>query len=460
MKKAMILIILLIVGFFTSKTISDNAIKKGINNLENYGIECKITKDSGLFTQTREFDLKIVDGKKFITNSLDAYGDTFKQFKSMIASLNKKINNEKVSKTFENFLFKGFIANSNINPFADVDVNLYLAEVKNQDDFLPKQLIDKKLINFDMIVSKSGNLKSLTMKDIDERFSDNGEGLDTKIIGFHIKNRSSSDLIMGDMDIKNIGLTTMKNSKNTFSANLDDLNYNIEYKDQFNNKGTFSFENLSIGDGKKEHIDFGKSFIYGDIVSKGDKLDLSVKTGITNIQADLGSTQGGLKKSNLDIKISDLDLNVYKKINELNMEMVTKSMDAKTPEELDEVSRLDEKSFELLKELASKGLKANIKFDIQDFNASIVDLKHIDLVANFTLKPTDKATLSTPASIKSIDLTADLTMTKEDYEVIKKGAPQNFAKIAGQFVNIKGDKAILNLIVKDGNVSVNGKQIM
>ncbi len=465
MKKGLIAIVILaVVGFFAIKTIGGGAVDKGIENLKAQGTNCKITKDEGFLTQTRDVECKIEDAKKFKQNILNQLSNKSQDLKPLYNAISKALDNNEFYDVLQGLHFKGTINSSNMNPFGDVKTNIYLsdidASVADKNNEVLKRVLDKKLVNFDMVFSNKGVLKNLKLKDIDETFTEGKETIDSKIVGLKINNSSNSDKVIMDASLEKMLFKLTKENKN-IHLGLDGMDYDIEYLNPYNNKGNMTLGKLKVGESAKTSFEIGKSIVKVDTSSSSEKLKTKIKYEMKDIGIDIKEIRQNVKIGDmeLDVKIEDLDLATYKELNDLSMKIYMKATDMKDRKDVEEILALQQKSFDIYKQFLNKGLKTDVKLDIEDVKFQNNNLENIELDIDLDIKP-NNANISALSALGIIDLKADLEMEKKDFETIGKFVPRNFYQMAQTFVNFEKGKAVFKLVVKDGKPTINTKPLM
>lgn len=506
MKKILLLIVIVVLGFFASNYIIQSNIQKTISKLDDIGVEVKITDKEGFLTQKRYFDLKIHNGKKFRNFLFDSYSNIVKEHKKLFDSLSKKIDDLKSDNIIEKPYFKGTIKNSIINPFKDIDINIFLdrfsddimSEIK--DDSFLQNILKKKLINFDLIVEKNGHLKNLKLKDIDEKTKIGHESLHTKIVSFNINDRSKDKLYQGDLGVKNIKFLVSENNQENIVFDANNLKNDIKFTNLYNYSNKTNIDDFLISITTLINIKAKKNYINTEVSSDDQKLNSNINFDLDNIVF----SQKGVDNLSIDglksnFKISGLDLKTYRELDALNIEDMINLLDS-TYTSLEQIQANQIRTTELVKKLLEFGFAVNLDIKIKDLktlNESLKNLdftinadsdksnlkqvnafkltgnsklkidsidilnnnlKNLNLVADFSIEPitlTDNA----ESFLNATNLNATATLLKDDFNKLINSLPPEVSSQAQELVVLKGDKAVFEFKIQNGQVNVNGKQI-
>ncbi|QCT94423.1 DUF945 domain-containing protein [Caminibacter mediatlanticus TB-2] len=215
----------------------------------------------------------------------------------------------------------------------------------------------------------------------------------------------------------------VKFEANNFKSYYKNNNYQILSGSEFNFSATY-LNNKFLFDSIKSD---NKVFI-------SDKAKAISKLLVKNINFN---NQLILKNNYLDLNLSNIDYKTIQKLRNTN--------DKKKQEEL-------------LKELVTKGLKANLKFDIKDIEIKNQKLGFINLYAKLNIKPDDKLFEKLEnKDLEDINLSLKLKTTPKIATILAITNPV----IGAVFMNAKQDKngVLISLDIKEGKIFLNGKEI-
>ncbi len=460
MKKGVIagIVLAVVAGFFISKNIIQNSIDEGLQNLNQYGLNCKVTKNEGFFNQKREFNLEIKDGNKLKEKYIHEMGKIVSEYKVIADILSKKLD-KSFGKSLEKLQFKGSITNSNLNPFADVKANIYLSDIKDMVKKPPilQQMLDKKTLNFDLSYNNKGKLKNLKLKNIDDKFTDKKESVDTKVIGFNIKNKPSENKIVLNMSLKTLSLDFFKQGTKEGGIGFDGLTYNIDYKNMYDSSAEASFSKMTFKDEKSgEGISIGKSKTASTIKNKNDKCSLNTDFTTEDIEIKARGQSLKIEDIEFDMQIKDFDAPTYKKILASNVKTTAMALN-KAP--ISKIRQAQEEQLEHMKTLVQKGFKIKFDFGVKGVQFLATNIENAKLKIDSKILPNSN-NLQGLDVLNIFDIKANLSLTNEDFDTISKLAPPQFFKMAQAYAKKEGNKTIFELILKDGKPTINGKPLM
>ncbi len=448
-----------VAGFFISKSMIQNAIDEGIKNLNQHGLKCTVTKNEGFFTQTREFSLDVVDGAKLRASMLKSISRLADEYKPLAKLLSNK-SGEYFDKSVEKLQFKGSLTNSNLNPFGDMDVNLYLSNIKDIGKKPPvlKQILDKKTINFDMIFNTSGELKNMRLKDINDKFEDNQDALNAKIKDFSIDVKPTNGKIVSSLSLKTINFEFFRRDLKREVLGVEKLIYDLDYKNMYDSKAYVSFDKISFKDESKRGDGFsiGKSETSSKIENNNDKFSASADFRAKDLTFQDMHQSMKIKDMFFDAKFKDLDLPTYKKVTALSVKSTIMGFNQAPYSEL---MKVQNEYIEHIKVLIQKGFKANIDFELKDISFLTHAIKDIELKIDTKVLPNQNNFIGLDA-LSVLDAKVDLGMKNEDFDTISKLAPKNFVQMAQMYAKKKGNKTVFELILKNGKLTLNSKPLM
>lgn len=373
MKKLLVGIVVLVAWYFTSKTIVQNKIDENIKNLANNGIAVQITNQNGIFTQTREFDLHVSDERKFITFALNSYANIVKEHKKLIDAVITKL--DKVPPIFQKALFKGSLQNSLINPFADIFINIYPQNQNLKNADILQNLLQNKIINFDIIASNDGQIKKISLKDINETIENKYNKIEDKLQGFSIDlhNKNSFDA--------KITLDKLLHKNNVYeSVQIDNLKLNSKFINFYNNEFDLDVKNTAFGLHLIANATIKDMFLDGYVKSYNDKFKNQMGLNIKNLhifqdQKDIANVDDIA----LNFELFDIDFQTYQKMEELSIQNFTNKINGK-------YESLDNQIMQMAIQLVQKGFKANLKLNLGEIHVLNEHAKDINFKANVDIK--------------------------------------------------------------------------
>ena len=421
-----------------------------------------------------DMQIRLLESKGIAVTSSDeksGYLKSYKHYELSIDDMNKlskSISKDSFKKIFpySNELLKGSrvgldLEYSNIPFIESVSVDAYL--IKLSDSMMDG--IKQKDIGFhdyiDGFLSKQGVLYHIDynilsqnfngfLKDIDESYTlKNNSMFLAKVLSFKFNGNgtllepkefnSKADLFY--IDIKNntdrfmFKLKRLDSSLNIYSKNSYNSNIEAEMFDFISQGSSVKIQNISLSNSFDTKSNKAKI----KTVSSFDDLNISSQT--TNISAsDFKS----------DTLLSDVDKD--------SLEKFRVYMDSNKVDSLN--SLIDAK--ESLLELLSKGMKFYIdEFYLKNINLNGENLGGLSVDSNLVLKEDKNLNgliIYAPfLLINNLDLKFYMQMSKKVYKEINNIWPVDF--LIQSYIKQKNDELIFDMILKDGNMKINGKPL-
>ncbi len=451
MKKKLFLgvfIVILVLMPMALKKYIDEEIEDEIKLLEKRGLDLKIIKHKGYFSSQRNFELSIKDVDKFLY-----YLKTF-SFHTDYVNLLIKENNAK--KFLKDLSLKGNIQNSNINYFANINVDAYLDSFSSsimvelsKDKMNPLYIIvEKKLLNMNIIFDNTLNFQYFKLRDIDEVFKNkNTDFLKFKILGQEIKNISKKNKVM----YRALGKKFLFKDKKS-ELRLNNFEYDLFYKNTWEYKENLNIDKIFIKlnnfelKSKNIHLE-NNSNLKENLYSSKYKIELG-----NSILKEIGRDIS-IDKILLDVDFSNLDYKTLRKIQELYLKIEDEDF-------LKETFVNDNKKFvDELNTLFHKTFK--VKIGVNIFN--LIDKNSISL-KDINIK-LDEKVLKNNINLSKVQNIAELmeiidsdiyiSLLKEDLENIVK-LNLFLAMILFPFTKEENNKFIFDIKTKKGKIFING----
>lgn len=475
MKKGLIAVVLLALVALAPlgiKQLNNQVIDDTAKVLQDNGAEFKITDKSSYLQTNKEFTFNVTDGKKFTMFMAKKIAKKFPNYEKILLSLanNPKANtfNEAIKKVY----IKGSIEKSNINPNSDMKSNIYLD--KFSDDVMKtilakkntpfKVILDKKLINFDVVANTSGGIKSIKLKDIKENFNlSYGTSGDISIIGFAIKNQPSSDNLKANFALDKI-TASVKEKNDDIHVELNKLNYDVDYENTLINTVNSGIDGILITSKNQDGLfKFGKVRLNSLGDKSGDKYNVKFDTQINDFQFKERRKNATLKQIDFKLDLLDADYNSV-----FEIDKISRMLSIKNIEQVINSGRVTDNYEQLLGEIlphvrtfVNKGFKLNIKASLNNLELeNFMKLDNINISFENTLKENklSETNANQEEALKAIDVKLNIQMSENDYKTISR-FDQGIAMMAEGFKKIENGKVIFDAKVKDGKISINGKNI-
>ncbi|KAB7884250.1 hypothetical protein, partial [Poseidonibacter ostreae] len=253
MSKKAILGIIVLIAFILAplgiRNIVDTTIKSQKLELNDKGILLSIDNTQGYLNSVRDFTLTITNEVKFKEYLTDILLEKYPVYEVFINNF-RKSDSKKFDEFLKGIVFKGNIKSSNINPSSDIEVYTYLD--KFSDEIMSKIKEDKESSKFilsfleeeslalTILFDNEVKVKTLSLKDIDENIkttSKSGKEVKGKfeILGHKLINNSNDKAIIADLKLDKINISI--NAKNNVVFLIKDIEYNMNYENQFINNG-------------------------------------------------------------------------------------------------------------------------------------------------------------------------------------------------------------------------------
>ncbi len=453
MKKIIFIVLFVLIALspMLVKTLVDKEIDKIVVQMhKENGLKLNILNSKGYFISTRNYSLVIEDTKKFRKFISDRFSTYYEDL------FNIDENDEDFNTFLKAMIFKGYIQNSNLNYFDDVSVNMYLDKVLSENkNKIFQKLVEKKLLNINMLFDNQANFKYAKLKDIDESIKlKKGEDLKLLVLGQEIKDSSKKERLIYKILTKKF-IFDYKNIDKKITINFEDLKYDVSMKNSLENKSDIKVKNIFIYtdefEFKSKNIDLKNDYdLEKNLYSSYFKIkteDFSLKDEKSDIFAN---------EINLKVDTFHLDYKTLQRLEKLYLKMENTDLSTKTFVEdnkafLDEINKLINKTFRVKLKLALddftdkdnislKNIKINLDEKVLKNN---IDLRQVQSIAEF---------------LPIIDSDIYISMFKEDLgRIVRLNAPLGMMLFS--VAKEEKDKFSFNIQTKKGKIFINGKSL-
>ncbi len=457
MKKILIFLTVLLIAIvslpiFGNKVVEDELLNR-LDVLKSYGVEIKEESSLSYLSTTKHYELKIIDGDKFISY-IQQFSD------SQLPPYSKSM--------IDGITLGSDIMYSNF-PLSDrVSIDIYplsfpskftknimheeRAFLKYLDNILQTKAILYHM-NYHILQSKfDGYIKdiqeSYTLQDgtkinltlIDSSFIGNGLLLAPERIDSTIKHISFN--VIRPKESINLSLNNWNSTSNFASATTYAHGGKIK-SFKLKAKGTV-MGNVEM-EFTKLHLNFSSN-------TQNKKAELYAKSSFEDFYIVQGDEKFRVGNFNYDISIKEIDKDSFEKLRILLLKSKVKLSDD-----------IDQKIQTSFIELLSNGLELLIA----DFSIKKIDYQKEKNINGFSMKTNllIKKDQNLPYNIninpnivaKNIQFDSTIKISKQMFAVITREAP--IAMLAKAYANEEEKKLIFNFTFLDGNLSVNGKPL-
>lgn len=367
MKKILFFIIaLLVICVAAMPLVVKNQVEKQIADekltLNKNGVELIITKEQGYISSFREFELKIVNGKKFRDFIFTKFSHNNPNYKKLINIL-KEQSARDIRPALDGTTFRGILKNSNLllnAPTIELSLTKFSDEImfsfnSNSDiDSFFQSILDEKIFTFYVTLDSNQQISQIIMKDIDKDIKDGREIINVKLLN------NKLDIDMEKSLKVNYTLEEQSIKADDFLVKTKGIEYNLDYLNQFENEGSLHVKSFEF---RAEDSLSNSVFKIGDIdisnsikISKQTALDANINYTVKDIyftekeKVELEDFAFNINLSGLDKDSVMIGTEAY---NELTLEPTKKSMD---------------KLKKSIEKIINLGFKANIASSLKSIN--------------------------------------------------------------------------------------------
>ena len=437
MKKILsLIVVIVIIGIMPLivKNNMDDKISAYKKVLKNQGLDLNIISSDGYINSLRKFTVTIKDSDKL----RKGYLELSKQYTDEL------VTNELFQKLFLGMKFDGKIVNSNLF-LNDTEITINLKKLSNDSmKNIDKQLenvLHKDKISVNISLYKSGNIKNIRLKNINEEF----EIIDykMKIVLDNISTSTSDNEFLQMSYISNPGKIEFslsdENDTLLMSFGMDEIKdkfvfidkYTLNYKLNIG-KTYFNIDKINV---KVENIS-----IKNDAKLVNNMQSISVISAVNNIDVNVQNAKIKIKHISYDFSFDNLDKEIISSF---------ESKETYKDEALDKLMKLVNKGFDL---------KFKVKLEQVDSNPNIVNIKKliVDNKIKILSNTLNKKNIASNF-IHSLDIKTKAIFTKNEekliYMFLGQKAASNIMKDAKDADNI-----IVDITVQNGIIKINGKE--
>ena len=481
-KKAILGIIVLIVFILAPlgiRNIVDTTIKSQKLELNDKGILLSIDNTQGYLNSVRDFTLTITNEVKFKEYLTDILLEKYPVYEVFINNF-RKSDSKKFDEFLKGIVFKGNIKSSNINPSSDIEVYTYLD--KFSDEIMSKIKEDKESSKFilsfleeeslalTILFDNEVKVKTLSLKDIDENIkttSKSGKEVKGKfeILGHKLINNSNDKAIIADLKLDKINISI--NAKNNVVFLIKDIEYNMNYENQFINNGELGIKNINIkiNDNRSLQLKETKLLSSGLVSNEVYSVNSRISTSdfkLSDFKLKNKSIETSLDSLDIDVYLNNLDYKNIKKLNNAYQAFYATSINARTSK--DARTQMDATNKQIVSELTTlvnNGLSLRIDTSLRGLKNKKIDLNSLDLKVDAKLDKNDLSinTFNKFSILNLLNVKAKLEILEDDYKNFSSIIHPSMAQIVSLYALEKNDKVVFELDIKKGKIEVNGKKV-
>ena len=434
---------------FVVKKQINTKIESDKQSLLLHGVEFNVLKEEGYVSSIREYELKIVDGRKFRDYVLAQLLKQNSQYKELIKLMQKNSERD-IRPALDGTTFNGIIKTSNFlmeSPYIELSLvrlsDELMNTISNDKELVNavQPMLDEKMITFFITLDKNQNLSKIVMKNIDKDINDKSD-----IINFKLKDHNLQLNVAEDIKgIYKIG--TQSVTAKDFFMEMKDLEYSFDYFTQFENKASLQIKSFEAKE-KRSLFKIG---------------NIGVKSAIkevdnSSLNADISYSIKDLyfqKYNIIQVDSFTLNLDIY----DLNRDSIIAASDAynnitfkNTRVNKDDIKVLTN----ALQLVLNKGFKTDIKSSLNGLIFKKLTFDKIDLILNAKLKP-NTSTLKGFSMINSLLVSGSISLNKKSLDEMVK-LDRSIKKVT-ELGKKEGDKIVFNYEFKEGSFFVNGTKI-
>ena len=434
----------------------DKKVEEAKVMLESRGLKQELVDKTGYLSSKRTFNYEVVDAQKLRDYLLDSLVERNPQYKLFAQSM-KSQSKEEINEAFNGLRFKGEMTNSNLFPSdALVSISLSGLSTSLQNELMQEKevadiilpLLSRGVIAADMVFGSDEKLKSIKLKDIKEQLK-----LATGTLNLDMNNQiltlnENGGVITGKAGIAKqvIGIQT---ADINFSSTLDNFVYGFSYKDDFNTKGDMSIDKYAFileepYNTTKFSLGAIKATSSAEEISKA--LHVKADYALNAIAFSDRSDSLNIEKLGLKLLLDGINGDTMKKIqNDYNRLLISGA-----------TGTSDKMIIEDFVALINNGV--SITFNVATQNVSgIIALKDIGVDVIFNVPKNTYSDKQSPLELLSLlDINSRIKIHKDDkttLEALSGSTPEmNYGRAEGDFF-------IYDVVMKKGEVTVNGKAI-
>ncbi|MDD3342214.1 MAG: hypothetical protein PHR87_01400 [Sulfurospirillaceae bacterium] len=435
----------------------DQKVEETKVKLESHGLKQEIISKVGYLNTTRTFTLEVVDAQKVRDFLLEALVEKNPQYKLFAQNMKRQTRDE-INEAFNGIKFKGEMTNSNLLA-SDTTVSLALSSLSTSlqnelaqekvaaDAILP--LLNRGVFAADMVFGSDEKLKSFKLKDIKEELKLEAATLSLDMGNQMLDLSESGGVITGKASIGKQAINLHSKSVN-FSTQLDNFNYGFTYKDDLNNKGDLSIDKYAFvleEPYSTTKLSFGPIKALSSVEDVAKSLHVKADYRL-NMIAFADSVQDSLNIEKLGIKL------VLEGINSDTMKKIQQDYNTLLISGATSVN--DKVIIDDFVALINNGITITLNVAMQNITG-IMTLKDIGVDVTLTIPKNSYSDKQSPLELVGLlDITSRIKVHKEDkqtLETLSGSTPEmNYGRAEGDFF-------IYDIVMKKGEVTINGKAI-
>jgi hypothetical protein len=450
MKKLVLYVIgIVVVGVFTMPLVVKNQINQQIDDEKQMlgvnGLELSIKKDEGYFSSYREFELKIINGKKFRDFVLKRFAQKNPNYKGLTELMQKRTNHD-IRPALDGTTFSGNIKNSNMyiaNPIIKISLTKFSDEIMTSLDGnkeaskLSNSILNEKLFTFFITLDKNQKVSKIVMQDIDKDIDIDGDTINVKL-----KNHKFDiDAKEGLKGKYTLGEQSLKSEK--FFLSTKGIEYKFDYLTQFDNTGSLHIDSFKFKE-SKDAIKVENMNISNSIKTVKNTLDADIKYSVKDIYFK-NYSQEELNNFVFDITVLGVD-----------KDGSIKGTRAYSVLAFNPAADSIKNFTDALQVVLNRGFKANIKTSLSGLSFQNMAFGKSDFTLNLNIDK-NSYTLNSPDIGNAFLVNGKLTLDEKNIQNIIK-LDKNLEK----FVKLgkkDGSKVVFDYEFKQSVLLINGNKI-
>lgn len=440
-------VVVLALPFVGNKTVQ-NVLDTKITELKSHGIGVKESQDNSSYLTTKKH-------YEFVLEDSEAFMEYLNQYSTQQIP-------PYVNSVVDGIVVGADIEYSNIPYFSTVKLDIYpvdvsskLDELKSSDkalyDTLVKFIQDRGLV-YHMEHHISSKKFEGYVKDIDQTFHSK-EGGDFHLLISDAKFHGQGELVApekSDVTIRKIALNMQQQDQKVL-VSLENMHTTSNFASLGTYATTFNLDNAKfvVSGSYNDDLYFNMEKLNSTFSSDAQsaKAEAFSKVDLQKFEFKSNRDQMAIENLTSDMAITKLDAPSYIKVIELANKL-NNGGDFQTQQEL-QVALID---------LFAKGFEFKVgNLSFEDIQVDGYDYKGMKFKGDLVVKEdSDLATKlqqSPLAAAQNIDFNGRLELSKDMYEAMDETAPVQ------QYVKMEQDKAIFDIVIKDAQLTVNGKVV-
>ncbi len=447
-----IISILVVIGVavpFAVKSSTDRVIQSEKQSMLANGVELNISKQSGFLTTTREYKLKIINGKEFRDYLLVKFIQNNPDYKD-ISRLVKQNSEQDIGAVLDGTTFSGTLKTSNLllaSPLIELSLvklsDEIMSSIKREKEIYDtvKPMLDEKMITFYITLDSHQKVSKIVMKDIDKKINNSTQAINFKLLNHSLEleiNEASSGVYK--LGKESIGT-------DDFLFEMNGLDYKFYALTKFDNITFLHVDSIKFKENKSS-AQIGDIDVKNSIKILNDKTitvdsDYSIEDIAINAQEKLK-----LDEFTFAMNITDLNRDGLISASRAYNTLVFNAQNATN------------KEIQLLRssvqKILNQGLKADIKSSFSKLLLDKTDLGDMDFELDAKIKP-NSYTFDTPELMNALSLKGSFTISQKSINRALQ-ANSTFERFT-RFGKQKGKKVVFEYELKDGQLLINDKKI-